>query len=120
SDASMQTATMEVNGSFTAPNLAMVGSTLTHTRATATAINRLNVNVAGALTVDPASAIDVSTRGITGSSNGTAYTYDRASDKPTLTNGATNFSGGSHAGQGGSWTGGTMAPAAGSVVDPNS
>ncbi len=109
---------MEVNGTLAANNLTLAGSTLAHTRATATTINRLNVNVNGTLTVDATSAIDVSTRGLTGSANGTAYTYDRATDLPTLTNGATNNTGGSHGGQGGPWTG-NVAPAYGSPFDPN-
>jgi hypothetical protein len=117
-DTTLQTATMEVNGTLTAPNLTLTGSTLTHSRTTATAVNRLGVNVAGTLTVDAASNIDVSARGITGSVNGVAYTYDRAADKPTLTGGATNFSAGSHGGLGGVWTGNVPA-AYGSPFDPN-
>src|SRR5258708_10637557 len=118
SDVTMLNATAEVNGTLFAPNLTMTGSVLTHTKTTATTINRLGVNVTGTLTVDAASTIDVSTRGLTGSVNGTAYTYDRGTDKPTLTGGATSFSAGSHGGQGGLWTGNVPA-AFGSPFDPN-
>ncbi len=111
-------ANVEVNGTLTAPNLSLVGSTLTHSRATATAIHRLNVDVAGTIDVDAASAIDVSTRGLSGNVNGVGYTYDRATGNPTLTGGSVDYNGGSHGGQGGMFR--TPVNAAyGSTFDPN-
>ena len=50
--------------------------------------------------------------------SGTAYTYDPATDKPTLTGGATFFSGGSHGGVGGN-LGGIVAATYGSPFNPN-
>jgi len=74
----LQGATLEVNGTLSAANLTLQqSSTLTQSRATATTFNRMNVNLTGTLTIDATSAIDVSARGLTGSVNGTAYTYDR-------------------------------------------
>src|SRR6185436_18454786 len=71
-------ATVEVNGSVSAANLTLQnGATLTQSFATATSFNRLNVNLTGVLTIDPTSAVDVTARGLTGSVNGTAYTYDK-------------------------------------------
>jgi hypothetical protein len=49
---------------------------------------------------------------------GTAYTYDAATDTPTLTGGPTFFSGGSHGGVGMS-LGGIVGPTFGSPFDPN-
>jgi len=117
-DATLLGPNLEINGTLSAPNLTLTGATLTHSRATASTINRLNVNVTGTMTVDATSSVDVSTRGITGAVNGTAYTYDRANDKPTLTGGAFDFSAGSHGGVGGFWRGNVPA-AYGSPFNPN-
>jgi len=108
---------VEVNGTLMARNLAVrTGGNLTHSRATTTLINRLNVDVDQTITIDPASMIDVSIRGLTGAVSGVGYTYDSLTGKPTLTGGATNVVGGSHAGQGGLAVAGATY---GSAFNPN-
>jgi hypothetical protein len=117
-DVSLQTANMEVNGTIAATNLSLTSSNLGHSIATATTINRLNVDVAQTLTVDAASAIDVTARGLTGAVSGVPYTYDKLLNKPVLATGVNQSIGGSHGGQGGS--GLSVVPSAyGSLFDPN-
>jgi hypothetical protein len=112
---------VEVNGTLMARNLALrTGANLTHSRATSTLINRLNVDVDQTITIDPLSMIDVSIRGLTGVVGGVGTTYDSTTGKPTLTGGATNLSGGSHAGQGGlAVATATLGATYGSAVNPN-
>ncbi|MCU1228830.1 MAG: LamG domain protein jellyroll fold domain protein, partial [Acidobacteria bacterium] len=111
--------TLEVNGTVAAPALSLTnGVKLSHSIAGTTTISRLNINVAGAFTIDALSSVDVTGVGIAGNSGGVAYTYDPRSGLPTLAGGASGWNGGSHGGVGGQWDG-PLGVAYGSLFDPN-
>jgi len=90
------------------------GALLTHSATTSTTINTLTIDV-DALTVDTASSIDVSGRGLTGASAGFGRTWPN-----TTTGGSFNGAGGSHGGRGGAHdTNGESAGTYGSLFDPS-
>ncbi len=108
-------AKLDVDGTVKSTTLTLTGgAVLSQIPTTATSIARLVVD-AGTLSVDAASSIDVSGRGLVGTVNGTGRTWPN-----TVTGGSVNGAGGSHGGRGGQHDGyGDSAPAYGSLLDPN-
>jgi len=106
---------LEVNGALNASTLKVENnSLLSHSTTNPSAVQQLNVNVTGTLTVDATSSIDASGRGYQDSVNGAGRTWNN-----TTSGGATGGTGASHGGIGGQRYGGDNVPAAyGSVLDP--
>ncbi len=110
--------TLVVDGAHTFANLTLRnGAVLTHSPTTATSVKKLDISVAGTLTVDATSRIDVTSRGFLGGfQSGNPFGIDAMT--VGFQRGSHLRSGGSYGGLGGS-SEGSPNPVYGDFRDPN-